>query len=85
MAVHFEVRELSVPLFVHVSLDWFKGKSSPDTMDFPMKLIGVSGFNFPINQSIECEISEDSEVVQDLWRSGYEADTHELPWAHELG
>jgi len=29
------------------------GKSSPETMVFTVKLMGLSGSNFPLNQSIE--------------------------------
>ena len=32
-------------------MDWFKGKSTPETIGvFTIKLIGPSGFNFPIIQ-----------------------------------
>jgi hypothetical protein len=35
------------------SMDWFKGKSEPETMVFTIKLVGLSGFNFPIIQFYE--------------------------------
>ena len=28
-------------------MDWVKGKSSPETIDFSMNFKGLSGFNFP--------------------------------------
>jgi hypothetical protein len=28
-------------------MDWFKGKSKPETIDFPIKIMGFSGENFP--------------------------------------
>ena len=37
-------------------MDWFKGKLEPETMVlhvFTVKLMGLSGSNFPLNQSIE--------------------------------
>jgi hypothetical protein len=35
------------------SLDWFKGKSSPETHGFLPSNIGLSGENFPIIQFYE--------------------------------
>ena len=29
------------------SMDWFKGKSKPETIDFPIKIMGFSGEKFP--------------------------------------
>ena len=34
-------------------MDWFKGKSEPETIDFPMKIMGLKPVIFPLNQSIE--------------------------------
>ena len=34
-------------------IEVFTGKSSPETIDFPIKIMGFSGFNFPFNQSID--------------------------------
>jgi len=28
-------------------MDRFQGKSTPETIDFPIKIMGLSGFNFP--------------------------------------
>ena len=32
-------------------MDWFKEKIQ-ETIDFPIKIMGLSGLNFPLNQSI---------------------------------
>ena len=34
-------------------LDWFKGKSKPETIDFTIFSMGLSGFDFPLDQSID--------------------------------
>ena len=31
------------------SMDWFKNKSSPETIDFPVKIMGFKPVNFPSN------------------------------------
>jgi hypothetical protein len=36
-------------------MDWFKGKSTGNPWVFSIKLIGVSGFNFPVIQF--CDIN----------------------------
>ena len=38
-----------------ISMDWLKGNSEPETIDFPIDIMGLSGLsvNFPLNQSIE--------------------------------
>ena len=41
----------------------FTGKSEPETIDFPMKIMGLSGSIFPLNQSID---------VCRLWQDPYE-------------
>ena len=46
-------KETSATQMGQHSMDWFKGTSWPKTVDFPMKIMGLSGFNFPFNQSIE--------------------------------
>jgi len=38
-------------------INGLKGKSTPETIDFPSKKLGLFGFNFPLNQSIEPTIS----------------------------
>ena len=38
---------------IHMSLDWFKGKSTPETHGFLPSNIGLSCFNFPIIQFYE--------------------------------
>ena len=37
-------------------MDWFEGKSKPETIDFPSKYGGVP-VSFPLNQSIDMSIS----------------------------
>ena len=40
-----------------LSMDWFKGKSTPETHGvFTIKLVGLSGSNFPIIQFYETNI-----------------------------
>ena len=36
-----------IPENMLLSMDWFKGKSEPETIDFPIKKKGLSGSNFP--------------------------------------
>ena len=34
-------------------MDWFQGKSTPETIDFPIKIIWGFPVNCPLNQSID--------------------------------
>jgi hypothetical protein len=58
-----------------MSMDWFKGKSSPETMGFFPSNIGFSGSNFPIIKNsvswwfqpshLEKKVDDDSQCADD--------------------
>jgi hypothetical protein len=38
-------KNYDLPFLISLSMDWFKGKSKPETIDFPTQIMGLS---FPI-------------------------------------
>jgi hypothetical protein len=46
-----------------VFMDWCKGKSQTETIDFPMKIMGLKPVFFPLNQFIDMEVAVETSIT----------------------
>ena len=56
------------------------GKSTPETTDFPMKIMGLSGSYFPLNQSIDFHVVFSVKPPLFSWVSN----CHESQWTTDV-